>query len=505
MEVEITRPSPAQMRKLHMGQPFRAKLEPGGLRIMASSKEAKKLAKAAMKGSGVTLSGCSCCGCGMCGGAVDPRVALRGQGEGNVKSVAKEQGKRLLVAGTDRAVRALEGSGLAEQAVRMAKSKAKQGMRGGEVVPKGNVKSVAKEQGKRLLVAGTDRAVRALEGSGMMDALITRAVMDGSGQALHPRAIQVHPVNVGAATGRGARSAARLSSAMNMGGGVESGKISRRKKFNKWFKDIGNKFKPIAKNLKPIKQAATARAVDYIENYNNPQAQAQSLIDMVQKEYKDTARITSGNKKRGQSYGSASVRDDIEQTPIAPGGLRRGTYIAPQSAPAVSAPQPVDVNDDGEADGYFFPNEASWFGAGMPKGKRGFQGVRKALRHAGAGVATARQQAQAMLRGGSQEMMTPQQAHAMLRGDGMREIPPSVRPQPIRGGMAGRPTIQPVVRPQPARGSGAKKTSPWIEHVKAYAKQHGVKYGEALKLAKSTYKSGGALYPAGYRPDKYGQ
>ena len=491
MEVEIARPSPAQMRKLHMGQPFRAKLEPGGLKVMASSKEAKKLAKASMKGSGVTLSGCSCCGCGMCGGGIppraDPRLAMRG-GEvvpkGNVKSVAKEQGKRLLVAGTDRAVRALEGSGLAQQAVRMAKSKAKQGMMGGEVVPKGNVKSVAKEQGKRLLVAGTDRAVRALEGSGMMDALITRAVMDGSG----------------------VRSAVRASSAMNMGGGVESGKISRRKKFNKWFKDIGNKFKPIAKNLKPIKQAATARAVDYIENYNNPQAQAQSLIDMAQKEYKDTARITSGNKKRGQSYGSASVRDDVEQTPVAPAGLRRGTYIAPQSAPAVSAPQPVDVDDDGEADGYFFPNEASWFGAGMPKGKRGFKGVRKALRHAGAGVPPQTSaQARAMLRGGAQEMMTPQQAHAMLRGDGMREVPPSVRPQPIRGGMAGRPTIQPVVRPQPARGSGAKKSSPWIEHVKAYAKQHGVKYGEALKLAKSTYKSGGALYPAGYRPDKYGQ
>ena len=458
MEVEIARPSPAQMRKLHMGQPFRAKLQPGGLKVMASSKEAKKLAKASMKGSGVTLSGCSCCGCGMCGGAIppraDPRLAMRG-GEvvpkGNVKSVAKEQGKRLLVAGTDRAVRALEGSGLAQQAVRMAKSKAKKGMMGGEVVPKGNVKSVAKEQGKRLLVAGTDRAVRALEGSGMMDALITRAVMDGSG--------------------------------------VESGKISRRKKFNKWFKDIGNKFKPIAKNLKPIKQAATARAVDFIENYNNPQAQAKSIIDLAQAEFKDTAKLV-GNKKRGQSYGSASVRDDVEQAPVAPAGLRRGTYIAPSSAPAVSAPQPVDVNDDGEADGYFFPNEASWFGAGMPKGKRGFQGVRKALRHAGAGVPP----------------QTSAQARAMLKGGAnMRQIPPSVRPQPIQGGAMGRPTIQPVVRPQPARGSGAKKSSPWIEHVKAYAKQHGVKYGEALKLAKSTYKSGGALYPAGYRPDKYGQ
>jgi hypothetical protein len=318
----------------------------------------------------------------------------------------------------------------------------------------GNVKSVAKEQGKRLLVAGTDRAVRALEGSGMMDALVTRAVMDGSG----------------------VRSAVRASSAMNMGGAV-----NRRKKFNKWFKDIGQKFKPIAKNLKPIKAAATARAVDFIENYNNPQAQAKSLIDLAQAEFKDTAQLVS--KKRSSAPGSASVADDS----YAPVSLRRGTFVAPQPSPSAPAPPPqvVDVNDDGEPDGYFFPNEASWFGAGMPKGKRGFQGVRKAMRHAGAGAPP-----------------TPAQARAMLRGGAsMREIPPSVRPQPIRGGAMGQPTIMPVVRPRPARGAGAKKSSPWIEHVKAYAAQHGVKYGEALKLAKATYKkTGGALYPAGYDP-----
>jgi hypothetical protein len=36
--------------------------------------------------------------------------------------------------------------------------------------------------------------------------------------------------------------------------------------------------------------------------------------------------------------------------------------------------------------------------------------------------------------------------------------------------------------------SGGKKTSKWITHVKAYAKQHGIKYGEALSKAKSTYR-----------------
>lgn len=477
MEVEVQTPSVAQMRKLRLGHPVRLKLGKG-LKVMLPPKEVKKLEKAQKKGAAATITGGSL---GSTMLMMGNPYSLSGRGEGNVKSVAKEQGKRLLVAGTDRAVRALEGSGvhypppmmygygmcgecgcegrmcgcgLAQQAVHMGVSKAKQKMRGGEVVPKGNVKSVAKEQGKRLLVAGTDRAVRALEGSGMMDALVTRAVMDGSG----------------------VRSAARASSAMNMGGAV-----NRRKKFNKWFKDIGQKFKPIAKNLKPIKEAATARAVDFIENYNNPQAQAKSLIDLAQAEFKDTAQLVG--KKRSSAPGSASVADDS----YAPVGLRRGTFVAPQPSPSAPPPPPqaVDVNDDGEPDGYFFPNEASWFGAGMPKGRRGFQGVRKAMRHAGAGAPPTRQEARAMLRGGAS----------------MREIPPSVRPQPIRGGAMGQPTIMPVVRPRPARGAGAKKSSPWIEHVKAYAAQHGVKYGEALKLAKATYKkSGGALYPAGYDP-----
>lgn len=36
--------------------------------------------------------------------------------------------------------------------------------------------------------------------------------------------------------------------------------------------------------------------------------------------------------------------------------------------------------------------------------------------------------------------------------------------------------------------SGGKRSSAWINHVKAYAKQHGIKYNEALKRAGATYK-----------------
>lgn len=33
-----------------------------------------------------------------------------------------------------------------------------------------------------------------------------------------------------------------------------------------------------------------------------------------------------------------------------------------------------------------------------------------------------------------------------------------------------------------------KGLNPWVQHVKAYAKQHGCSYKEALKKAKETYK-----------------
>lgn len=46
-----------------------------------------------------------------------------------------------------------------------------------------------------------------------------------------------------------------------------------------------------------------------------------------------------------------------------------------------------------------------------------------------------------------------------------------------------------VNNPEVDRKVGGKKSSKWIDHVKSYAKQHGLKYSEALKQAKSTYRS----------------
>jgi hypothetical protein len=66
------------------------------------------------------------------------------RGSGNLTRTSKGSVKRLITSATDRAIRAIEGSGIG-----------------------GNIKATAKDSGKRLIVSGTDRAIRAIEGSGV--------------------------------------------------------------------------------------------------------------------------------------------------------------------------------------------------------------------------------------------------------------------------------------------------------------------------------------------------
>jgi hypothetical protein len=62
---------------------------------------------------------------------------------------------------------------------------------------------------------------------------------------------------------------------------IKGGKINRSKKFNSWFKDIGNKFKPLNKNLAPIKHQMTQSAVDNIAYATmTPEQKMQSGVDM---------------------------------------------------------------------------------------------------------------------------------------------------------------------------------------------------------------------------------
>ena len=106
---------------------------------------------------------------------------------GNIKATAKDSGKRLIVSGTDRAIRAMEGSSVnrlkkgqrwatfsnqvlrdgidtAGKAARVYYDSTNPMAQMGFGIG-GNIKAVGKDSAKRLIVSGTDRAIRAMEGS----------------------------------------------------------------------------------------------------------------------------------------------------------------------------------------------------------------------------------------------------------------------------------------------------------------------------------------------------
>ena len=102
--------------------------------VELSKEQFKKFSRAHKNGKAITLT-------------MDPFQIQNHQhlrGSGNLKRTAKGSAKRLIVAGTDRLIRSIEGSGIG-----------------------GNIKAVGKDSGKRLIVAGTDRAIQAIEGSGV--------------------------------------------------------------------------------------------------------------------------------------------------------------------------------------------------------------------------------------------------------------------------------------------------------------------------------------------------
>ena len=75
------------------------------------------------------------------------------------------------------------------------------------------------------------------------------------------------------------------------------GKIGRFNKATKWYQGVSRTFLPLNKNLSPVKQAGTARAVDYIENYNNPLNQVNEGLDMFQSEAPQTINALNFLKK----------------------------------------------------------------------------------------------------------------------------------------------------------------------------------------------------------------
>jgi hypothetical protein len=85
---------------------------------------------------------------------------------------------------------------------------------------------------------------------------------------------------------------------------ITGGKINRSKKFNSWFKNIGNKFKPLNKNLSPIKHQITQSAVDNIAYETmTPEQQAQAGVDM----FSQVVGAVKGKNKSsspGETYNS---------------------------------------------------------------------------------------------------------------------------------------------------------------------------------------------------------
>jgi hypothetical protein len=80
-------------------------------------------------------------------------------------------------------------------------------------------------------------------------------------------------------------------------------------------------------------------------------------------------------------------------------------------------------------------------------------------------------------------------------GSGRPTLPDNTK---FHFGIAQVPVEQPIEQPieQPVvEGSGMKRTSPWIEHVRTYAKANGIKYSDALKdpACKASYKTGSGL------------
>ena len=125
--------SSTQISKILNGHSVRVSAG-NGHDIELSKEQLKKFAKAQKTGKGMTLT-------------MDPYQMQNHQylrGSGNLKRTAKGSAKRLIVAGTDRLIRSIEGSGIG-----------------------GNIKKTAKGSAKRLIVAGTDRAIQAIEGSGV--------------------------------------------------------------------------------------------------------------------------------------------------------------------------------------------------------------------------------------------------------------------------------------------------------------------------------------------------
>jgi hypothetical protein len=248
--------SPAQLKKLYSGKPVRVR-HGNAHKVQVMPMQQKKLMKAHMQGKGMVL-------CvpqnGM--GMVEPKPTIQPYhppiGMGVVKSMrpilVNKTISPIKQAASERAVRAIQGK--------------KRG---------GNITATSKDAGKNLIVAGSDRAVKAIEGSGSRDFNLKETV----NQLKEGRPFKKKD-------GTAPMSVQSFKSGKPFGG-----KIGRVNKFQKWTKAVGQFIKPVAE---PITQAFTERAVGEIKSFNNPEYQLQTGLDMFQREAPQTLGAVTGSQ-----------------------------------------------------------------------------------------------------------------------------------------------------------------------------------------------------------------
>ena len=164
--------SNTQISKILNGHSVR--VSPGNTHDIELSKEQlKKFAKAHQNGKAMTLT-------------LDPFQIQNLRGSGNLRRTSKSNAKRLITSATYRAIRALEGSGYMQDAqVRLSQKDAlraerRYGPGDGSVTYKdveddeyygygigGNITKVAKTVGKAVIQSSGNRAIRAIDGSGV--------------------------------------------------------------------------------------------------------------------------------------------------------------------------------------------------------------------------------------------------------------------------------------------------------------------------------------------------
>jgi len=322
--------SAAQLKKLYAGKPVRVRHGDAHL-VPMLPKQHKKLLKAGMKGSGMILQ------VPVSTMPVSPKpMMVKRQTGGNVIATSKGAAKSLITAGSDRAVQAIEGSGRTAQLFNP--------IHGSKVLARrigGNVIKTSKDAAKSLITAGSDRAVQAIEGSGMKQV-----------RAAAKQFARGEPFKLKDGT-------APMSVEAIQAGRPFGGKVNRKKKFDSWFKSVGQKLLPLNKNLSPIKKAASARAADAITQYNNPEAQAQAAFDLFQREAPETIAVLKPSK----------APKDKEIEPV------YATVVA-EEYPS-SSPYPVHSKEYARQ---LFPvpvayqeeelqyEPVRWFGAGVKKG-----------------------------------------------------------------------------------------------------------------------------------------